>query len=401
MSSAEVTRNLYRVDEVVAALQWCCLKGRTVEAAFWALELPLSAAAEALRIAWLYGFGCRALGLLPAILSDNVDPVVIATALAGKYRRLRDSSVISILTMRVREERLTVGPVPAGLQPQEAFAARAAAAGKVGPVWDWLATSEEIPWDVVYGIGTWKHGEELRGTLEILKAGTSFRSAELKALVCAILCLRSTRLKESLGIQVPNEKDPDPEIASAVQEWSALKGRRRRVYEIPYDCLHGATERGGLEVSQSTEKEIRDLRALEKALVRSAVWSVDFRESQTGDEEREEFYDTWFPTDIPDEWSAADRKKSHGSGPVPAGATTWTLGRWLRRWFELIPSCLIWEGVLEGAARLDAEFEWDPHSSAWEGIRDGAFGPEAGATEWNRRLVKKRKIVPRKPTVTL
>jgi hypothetical protein len=372
-----------------------------MEAAFWALEAPEAVTAEALAIAWLYGFGCRALGLLPAILSGNVYPIIIATALAGKYRRLRDSSIVSMLTMRIREERLTIGsaPIPKGLSEAETFAARAAATGKVGPVWDWICSCEKIPWETLCLIAEWKHKMPLREILELIRATDLFREPEKRALLTAILCMRPAILVESLGVQMPETNEP--EIASAVQEWSALKGRRRRVYEIPYDCLHGATERGGLETSQSTEKEIRDLRALEKALARSALWVESFRESQAGDEEREDFYDTWFPTDIPDEWSAADRKKSHGSGPVPAGATTWTLGRWLRRWFELIPSCLIWEGVVDGAARLDAEFDWDPHSSAWEGIRDGAFGPEADAVSWNRRLVKKRKIVPRKPTVTL
>jgi len=60
-----LTRHLYDEDEVVAALQFCVLRGRTVEAAFWCEELLYSEMIEplltGLRRIWLYGFGIGAL----------------------------------------------------------------------------------------------------------------------------------------------------------------------------------------------------------------------------------------------------------------------------------------------------------------------------------------------------
>ena len=51
---------------------------------------------------------------------------------------------------------------------------------------------------------------------------------------------------------------------------------------------------------------------------------------------RDEFYNKYFPTDIPDEWSTADRAKSHGSGACPVGSydASLVLRSALRRFFR-------------------------------------------------------------------
>jgi hypothetical protein len=41
------------------------------------------------------------------------------------------------------------------------------------------------------------------------------------------------------------------------------------------------------------------------------------------EETHDEFHDTYFPDDIPDEWSAADQQMSHGVGCAPT--QDWTL----------------------------------------------------------------------------
>jgi hypothetical protein len=112
--------------------------------------------------------------------------------------------------------------------------------------------------------------------------------------------------------------------------WGSLSARKRRVFAPPIDCLSHLTARGSLDPYTSTESELMDARALEAA--------CGF--SYSGDTEKEALYEARFPADIPDEWSAADRAKSHGRG-VNACDTR----RFLQRWFGSMPCAAIWKGV--------------------------------------------------------
>ena len=55
------------------------------------------------------------------------------------------------------------------------------------------------------------------------------------------------------------------------------------------------------------------------------------------DKARESFYDTYFPDDIPDEWSLAERAKSHGRGASADLAKT------IQSWYGHLPCTLIWK----------------------------------------------------------
>jgi hypothetical protein len=180
--------------------------------------------------------------------------------------------------------------------------------------------------------------------------------------------------RESVSLQI---KKVPVEVAEALEEWSSLEGRDARVYAIPRHCLHGTTERGGLETNQTTEAELCSNRFMEKAMKRSSVWDIDI----SSDERKEAFYDIYFPDDIPDEWSSDARQKSHGPGVIPPGATSWTLGAWMIKWFDSIPSSLIFEGISNLSKRVDAEYDWDTHTNAWDAFRDGLG--DTGTVTWN------------------
>jgi hypothetical protein len=62
---------------------------------------------------------------------------------------------------------------------------------------------------------------------------------------------------------------------------------------------------------------------------------------KTDDTVRETFYDTHFPDDRPDEWSKADRAKSHGAGPLQRGAVA-TLQIAMERLLGRFSSAVIW-----------------------------------------------------------
>jgi hypothetical protein len=57
----------------------------------------------------------------------------------------------------------------------------------------------------------------------------------------------------------------------------------------------------------------------------------------TTDREKEDFYDTYFPNDIPDEWSLKEKLKSHGPGVDCSNGAP--LSRWWKNW---IPQEHIW-----------------------------------------------------------
>ena len=105
---------------------------------------------------------------------------------------------------------------------------------------------------------------------------------------------------------------------SSVAFWNTLLGQKaRRIYPIPPECLAWNTERGPMSRQTSSESDL--MLGLEAALEGAPWWDelrADAVEQAEGDkdEARMLVYDTAFPDDIPDEWSAAERAKSHGPG---------------------------------------------------------------------------------------
>lgn len=306
-----LTRHLYREDEVRAALLWCILRRRRIEAAFWATELEESGCDFEAEIAkaWTYGIGAAGLGFLGKL--DGTVAVAIALACYGP----RDASVIAVLGSKPSATGSPAIPVGAWTL-EEACALRAMIQGRAGTAFgiDWS-------WPLWHTAMQFKHGR----TFPIEDC------LEAKALAVAIVCQTSLSVKEP-------SFEPPVEVATAMASWSDLDLRARRVYTIPVECLSHLTARGRNDASTSTDAEIRDLRRLERVLEKSALWSEAIVVARTSDAEYEDFYDSYFE-DIPDEWSLADREKSHGRGAAPCD-----LKRFLNRWFGSMP-CLIWKGI--------------------------------------------------------
>ena len=112
--------------------------------------------------------------------------------------------------------------------------------------------------------------------------------------------------------------------------------RKRRILAIPFDSLFVMTWRG---IGGDTTDE---LRTLSKELFQtSPYWKP--KACWETDDEKEEFYDTYFPADIPDEWSREDQEKSHGAPGF--GTVESPLGRWWRNWIPeqavFVPSALV------------------------------------------------------------
>ena len=172
--------------------------------------------------------------------------------------------------------------------------------------------------------------------------------------------------------------------------WRELHGRRaRRVLPIPFEALPWLTQRGrSLSVYDSNEKELFRLER-PAALWGSQIWDAYAEEAggweavRSDPAARESFYDTHFPEDIPDEWSRADRAKSHGCGVLQRGAQP-DGARWFRTWFGLYPSAVIWEGGRAATAAIEAARLADA-AALWKGCE---AAPKLD--NWNFAAVTKR-----------
>jgi len=112
------------------------------------------------------------------------------------------------------------------------------------------------------------------------------------------------------------------ELQALIDEWDSEESlRKRRVYPIRPESMLYLCGRSEQPVGESNESEIQY--GILDTLKESPYWSnvlseyMDDTNSWKSDLHHEMFYGTYFPQvidDIPDEWSAADREKSHGRG---------------------------------------------------------------------------------------
>ncbi len=353
-----LTRHLYRDDEVIAALIFCMLRKRFVEAAFWCSELLDSGLVteliDTLKDVWLYGFGVKALNWLrvfrAATEGESIDPEQMLRLIGGL--REPDRSIITLLAEPVLEQpdRVNVCKVLPEFTPLEAFVARAILQRKSRAAWGGIR-GMEAPDKFLLKIAMIKHGVAgCRCIKMIQEAGFNHPWKERAAIVAA-LCLDRAEFTASWN------RIADPplltEVARELDTWAAALGRRsRRIYTIPGECLHWLTRRGReLTAYDTNEKEI--MGRLEKS---AALWGSGFWDSAAEEfggwaaikrdaEPREAFYATYFPDDIPDEWSSADRKKSHDRGVLHKDQKA-DASRAIQTLFARCPAAVIWGPLL-------------------------------------------------------
>jgi hypothetical protein len=78
-----------------------------------------------------------------------------------------------------------------------------------------------------------------------------------------------------------------------------------------------------------TESTVRQLGELERELGDCPFWEEALMAYDLSSDSREDFYERYVP-DIPDEWSAAEKQKSHGDG-VLGPTEKVRLAKWARR----------------------------------------------------------------------
>lgn len=376
-----LTRNLYELDEVVAALQ-LCLRRNWPRYLFWLHELVVSeetaVAVSALRTAWLLWAG----GWDPTVLTALADATAVAPAhWIRTANRIRDAirAAGSLNADRLLTEadptrsRPHLTPPPrtpaiaarraaraaafvATLEPGEELTPRDAAdfwtaldaAARQGYRRDaiWLIQAAQHQMSANTAWSAIRHAA--RGTPAVPAAIATLRATATphpdsqllhQTAAALLLCARGNEARTAM-LAAP---DPRAPIAATERDWAAwdvATGRRAgRLHAIPAEALHAGTTRGQISAKYTNIAEIREpIAALPVATAwwrRVAAAAGLHGDETTGthhfpdDDRLEAFYAAHFPDDLPDEWSAADQEKSHGRGcaetaPSPPGATAWT-----------------------------------------------------------------------------
>jgi hypothetical protein len=280
-----LTKRLYKLDEVRAALIFCIRTKRIQESQFWLRELEES----------LYGNDARRVLFIAWFLFVGLENLtwLYEWSLHSKSSEGRQRLCWQLCKLSERDGSLW-WILCAGTMIDYTGTT----------VQEWKTVCHLDGEDFWQGIVDASTDERLDSILEGLQ--DDMRSYSLMAKLTGHLVIRYQKWG-TLSVITPD---------IVYQEGNL---REQRAYKIPEGCLYGMTWRG--RGGDSTE-ELRDL-SLE-TLKASPYWRRLC--------DSEEFWDTYFPwtsVDHPDEWSLADREKSHGGPLRCVGNPLW---RWWKGW---------------------------------------------------------------------
>jgi hypothetical protein len=298
-----LTRRLYRFDEVRAALLWCLRVRRLQEALFWLQELEDSLyGGEARRVllwAWVLTCGMRNMSWLVTWSAESHTREgrrLLAYQLMKSDAESMDSSIWCLFW--------SVAVLDNGV-------------GRLWWAWRAMCCVEDPVefWQPLVDAST---DERLDSVLDALQQDMKSYNMLARCVACAVSHCWSQLPKTCwwvLPLEIPSH------LTTAVESAVQTHVRGARAFEIPWDCLFGMCWRGLGGATDLAALRLDDLQG-------APCWKVGAIAAATNDNVLEEFYDTAFKgCDVPDEWSAADRRKSHGeaAGPGP-------LNRWWRNW---------------------------------------------------------------------
>ena len=334
-----LSRHFYAIDEVCAALSRATTRNDVRETLFWTLELLDSGCgAEAISTlfeAWLWQKGPFCLAWRTSMEALSADEVSEEAILLAAYQlstvswERRDASLWTVLASHAPPVRVgpwcpLVSSLWEGFTLLEQYFLRAVHQGRGAAAW-WAA--EQLEWSRVQELLS---ATELDYHALLGYTSTGYDRA-MRALLVLTACLSPSQRASSL---TPLPTAIPPAVKESLAHWKAREGRMaRRVYSIPAGCLYGQTVRGTMIWLKSTWVQ---LNSAEEYLAGCPFWE-DRLEELHHVEDREEFYRAYFPDGHPDEWTAAEKAKSHGDGVLRPGETVnmrrFTLlhfGKWAR-----------------------------------------------------------------------
>lgn len=346
------TRHFYRTDEVKAALQLCISKKRTREALFWSLELLESeefiTLKDALFNTWFHSIGLANIHILGDILELVEDENKILTLVNSLCYAKRDCTLPIMFLYGITNSRYKnrniVFNLPTDLQQDDKYTdtfIRACALGKYLDAW-------------ILSIPLWnknisrfnkllinhKYKNSLIHTIyKELEEVNYINKWYVRCTIVSLLCF-----SEKYYAEPTNYLKSSTEFVEDIKLWKTLiTKRKRRIYAIPKECLYGRSYRGTMTYYENNDEELYEPKYLleNQSVYHAIIEKHSSYENFEEDEDYDTFMDWYFPDDIPDEWSLADREKSHGIG-VNQKSDTPNLRRYFNRWVDLKTDCKIW-----------------------------------------------------------
>jgi hypothetical protein len=334
-----LTSNLYREDEVLAALRHSIVAGNVDAALFWTqegIESDMDVRIfQTLLSVWLHCVGLQNihwLGWLVESLRSDMHEETILSLVTELARSPKDSSVfvLEILGLCQTPDHVgafTLPPALQGLSPVETTFAKAVLQGKTefawalaGPLWS-NERADAVLWEIQPAVVL----NQMDTVLEPIWTDEfvwPFR---------ALSVLMATSKRDFGSLQLAPLPAPSKEHMGAWTARKTMRMRERRQLSIPPECLFWFTERGSMRTSETTEMEM--MGGLRPALAKSPFW-----------EDRPDF-DEFMTSDIPDEWSSAARRVSHGPGVLGGSNSATTLFETtLKTMFSIESSRVIWKG---------------------------------------------------------
>jgi hypothetical protein len=325
ISNKSLTKHLYRLDEVLSSLRWSIITHNITDTAFWTIELCESnfeqECLDMLETIWIYsiGFGSwYSLRLIQSVYEEGSieQETLVEITCALARRRTCDSTIFHIL-LRGATTPLTWKPVfPHSKEYNRVKEGveDCLKRGKLNEAW-LLGRAMEIEeqWQMLEVIASELGRSEALSVLKELRPCVYENLAAAYVLVC---------LDEVVWISSQKELDNiiPKEVQEAIDEWQLETSmRKRRAVKPKPEALLYLTDRSEQSQYNSSEPDIQ-MELLEN-LKKSEYWSCILEHYMDNglskwksDEHLESFYETYFPNDIPDEWSLQSREISHGRG---------------------------------------------------------------------------------------
>ena len=368
-----LTKHLYRIDEVLSSLRWSIITHNITDTAFWTIELFQSGlvqeCTELLETIWIYHIGLSSWFALRLILSiyengDISQEDLLSITCAFARQRQTDSTVLHLLLRGATSNWKPNFPHSAEYKTIEEAVADCLRRGKLQEAWLLGRSLEQDQhWSLLESIALGL------GRAEELKVLKELREVRYESLAAAYV-LMALKPEKWLKSQEPLENAIPPEVTQAMAEWLSEKSlRKRRALKPKPEALLYLTARSEQTPYVSSEPDIQG--GLLVNLQKSEYWmailehymqgfSQGFSQRWKSSRHKELFYDTFFPDDIPDEWSVASREMSHGRG---LGKTTeQARQRFIHCTLQRSKSLELWNSVFPST--LDCSMDWDKLYSA-------------------------------------
>jgi hypothetical protein len=364
-----LSRHFYSLDEVQAALFYTGTRNIPEETIFWCQEMILSGyigeTISTLFQSWLWNTGpMRLQWLINAWKNLASDELTEDTILEAAYQlstishTQRDSSLWNILVLTIqnpelipdRVTRKTPKNMSDFMDEKELYFIRAIYQGKSRSAW-WISQyiKDERIWQILlwFAENNTRYKEEYKICLEALQGYDKllgYKTTEYDIITRCLAIISMSIWPEKQNSSFKPFSEMNLELKEYINDLTETIGySKHRLYEIPKICLYGTTLRGR---SKWTQKNLIQLYNVEKYILGCPFWDEVIEEYGTIDEKNEiqwnsvdkmeEFYEKYFPDDIPDEWTKKEQLKSHGDGILAPDAKP-NISKYSRTFMNKLP----------------------------------------------------------------